>query len=50
MLQCFPLTEIARIKADIAKLKKSRDSCTDSGIRKQIEYWIEQQKKNLAGK
>jgi hypothetical protein len=42
--------DIARIKADIEKLEKSRDSCADSGIRKQIELWIEQQKKNLGGK
>jgi hypothetical protein len=42
--------DIARIKADIENLEKSRDSCADSGIRKQIELWIEQQKKNLGGK
>ncbi|MGA8430378.1 MAG: hypothetical protein WB729_11200 [Candidatus Sulfotelmatobacter sp.] len=41
---------MARIKADIAKLDRSRDSCTDSGIREQIELWIEQQKKKLVGK
>jgi hypothetical protein len=39
--------EIARIKADIAALEKSRDSCADSGIRKVIEGRIEQQKKKL---
>jgi hypothetical protein len=37
----LPPKEIARIKADIKKLEKARDECADSGIRKQIEAWIE---------
>jgi hypothetical protein len=39
-LRCPP-EEIARIKADIKRLEKARDECADSGIRKQIEGWIE---------
>jgi hypothetical protein len=39
--------EIARIKADIAALEKSRASCADSGIRKVIETCLEQEKKKL---
>jgi len=37
----LPPKEIARIKADLKKLEKARDGCADSGIRKQIEAWIE---------
>ena len=39
--------EIARIRADIQRLEKARDECTDSGIRKRIEAWIEHEKRTL---
>ena len=39
--------EIAKIKATIEKLEKFRDNCADTGIRKLIEEWIEDQKKKL---
>jgi hypothetical protein len=40
--------EIAQIKAEIKRLEKARDECTDSGIRERIEAWIEEQKSALA--
>jgi hypothetical protein len=40
--------EIAKIRAAIEELEKARDNCNDSGIRKLIEAWIEEQKKRLA--
>jgi hypothetical protein len=43
----LPPEEIARIKADIKSLEKARDECADSGIRKQIEAWIAEQKRKL---
>lgn len=42
--------QIARIKAAIAALEKSRDRCSDSSIRELIEAWIEEQKKKAGGK
>jgi len=39
--------EIAKIKAEIAALEKSRDSCSDSGIRELIEAWIRDKKEKL---
>jgi hypothetical protein len=39
--------EIAIIKAEIARLEKARKECRDSGIRKQIDIWIEELKKRL---
>jgi hypothetical protein len=42
--------EIAKIKADIARLEKARDACADTGIRKLIEAWIEEQKQKLASR
>jgi hypothetical protein len=45
-----PPEEIARITAEIERLEKLRAECTDSGIRKRIEAWIEEEKKRLAGK
>ena len=44
----FSRAEIAKIKAVIEELEKARDNCNDSGIRKLIEAWIEEQKKRLA--
>ncbi len=40
--------EMAKIRAEIEALEKARENCTDSGIRKLIEGWIEEQKKKLA--
>ena len=40
--------EIAKIKADIAWLKKCRDRSVDSGIRQLIEDWIAELKEKLA--
>jgi hypothetical protein len=40
--------EIAKIKADISRLEKARDECVDTGIRKLIEAWIEEQEQKLA--
>lgn len=42
--------QIAKIKAEIRKLETDRDNCADSGIRKLIEAWIEEQKRELADK
>jgi hypothetical protein len=40
--------ETAKIKAEIERLEKARRECTDGGIRKLIEAWIEEQRKKLA--
>jgi hypothetical protein len=40
--------EIATIKAEIKRLEEARKDCRDGGIRKQIDVWIEEQKKKLA--
>jgi hypothetical protein len=40
--------EIAKIKADIAWLKRCHDSSVDSGIRQLIEDWIADLKDKLA--
>jgi len=40
--------EIARIRAEIARLEKARDESADSGIQKQIEAWIHELKQKLA--
>jgi len=42
------LEEIAQIKAEIERLERLRKECTDSGIRNQIEAWIEAEKRKLA--
>ena len=39
--------EIAQIKAEIERLEKLREECTDSGIRERIEAWIVAEKKKL---
>lgn len=43
----MPPEEIAQIKAEIERLEKLREECTDGGIRKRIEAWIEGEKKKL---
>jgi hypothetical protein len=40
--------EIAQIRAEIKRLEKARDDCTDSGIRERIEAWIVERKNALA--
>ena len=35
-------------KADLAVLEKARDVCADNGLRKVIEAWIEEAKKQIA--
>jgi hypothetical protein len=44
----LPPGDIAKIKADIARLEKVREGCVDSGIRELIEAWIKEQKEKLA--
>ena len=39
---------VVRGKADLVVLEKARDVCADSGLRKVIEAWIEEAKKQLA--
>jgi hypothetical protein len=39
--------EVAKLKAEIEMLEKARESCTDSGIREQIDIWLEAHKKTL---
>jgi hypothetical protein len=39
--------QITQIKAEVERLEKLREDCTDSGIRKRIEAWIEAETKKL---
>jgi hypothetical protein len=39
--------ELASIRAEIERLETALKECTDSGIRKQIEVWIDSNKKKL---
>jgi hypothetical protein len=39
---------IATIKAEIKRLEKAREACTDGGIQELIEALIEEHKKKLA--
>jgi hypothetical protein len=39
--------DIAFLKSEIAQLEKARMECSDNGIRKQIEAWIDGNKKKL---
>ena len=39
--------ELAVIRAEIERLEKARDACNDSGIRKQIDFWIGEQRQML---
>jgi hypothetical protein len=38
----------AIVKAEIERLQKAQKGCTDEGIRKKIDVWIEEQKRKLA--
>ncbi len=40
--------ELAKLKAEIERLEKAFRECTDSGIRKVIEGWMEDARKRLA--
>jgi hypothetical protein len=39
--------ELAIIRAEIERLETALKECTDSGIRKQIEVWIDDNKRKL---
>jgi hypothetical protein len=39
--------EIVQIKAEIERLEKLREQCSDGGLRERIEAWIEMEKKKL---
>jgi len=40
-------TDVGVIKADIERLERARDECTDSGLQRRIDGWIEEQKRRL---
>ena len=40
-------SDAAVIRAEIKRLQKARDECTDSGVQKRIDAWIEEQKRKL---
>lgn len=40
-------TEVADIRAEIERLQKARQEYTDSGVQRQIDAWIEEQKRKL---
>jgi hypothetical protein len=40
--------EITMVRAELERLEKARNDCTDSGLRKWIEAAIEKQKEKLA--
>jgi hypothetical protein len=39
--------QVTQIKAEVERLEKLREDCTDSGIRKRIEAWIDAETKKL---
>jgi hypothetical protein len=39
--------EVAIIRAEIERLEKALNECTDSGIRDRIKAWIAEEKKKL---
>jgi hypothetical protein len=39
--------DVASIRAEIERLEKALNVCTDGGIRERIEAWIEEEKKKL---
>jgi hypothetical protein len=41
--------EVAIIRAEIERLEKAVEECTDSGIRDRIKAWIEEEQKKLVG-
>lgn len=40
-------TDVAVIRAEIERLQKAHRECMDSGVQKQIDAWIEEQKQKL---
>jgi len=50
LVSMFSPSEIAQIKTEIERLERLREECTDSGIRKRIEAWIEAEKEKLEGR
>lgn len=40
--------EMETIKAEIKRLEEIRDDTTDSGIRKHIQMWLDEKKRELA--
>ena len=40
-------TDVGVIKAEIERLERARDECTDSGLQRRIDAWIEEQKRRL---
>jgi hypothetical protein len=48
MLAMLSQADRARIKVDLAALKKFREACTDSGLQKLIDGWIKEAKQKLA--
>jgi hypothetical protein len=42
-------SDVAVVRAEIQRLQKARDECTDSGVQKRIDVWIEEQKRKLVG-
>jgi len=44
----LPPSEVARIKAEIARLEKAFTECSDDGIGRAINAWIADLKKELA--
>jgi hypothetical protein len=46
-MRAIPLRgDAAVIRAEIESLEKAREDCSDSGIQRQIDVWIEERKKN----
>jgi hypothetical protein len=43
-------SQISAIKAEIKRLQQAQAECQDSGIKKQIEAWIQEQKERLNSK
>jgi len=46
-MQRLSRQELTAIKAEIERLETALSACNDSGIRKQIEVWIDEQKEKL---
>ena len=39
--------DMVKIRAEIKRLEKALEKCSDGGIRKRIEAWIKEQKQKL---
>jgi len=40
-------TNVAAIRAEIERLQKALQECTDSGVQGQVDAWIEEQKRKV---